>query len=271
MSQEEVIPKQILQNILCHRVNILGNPQFGKSNTAKVLMSEFVRQRLLVQIKCYDTACNWRHNFLLSFKFQEINDDTHAVYNGRENILYDMQFSDPDKVMRFIGNDILLDYERNRARKNATVDGKLGDWIVYCIEEAHGSFGRFTLSRYGNNGNTWLKLIGEGGNFNQCFVFLGQRLADISASAVERSTCYLVGRTTGDNDVAKLQRILGKDAKDKQGIPLSELVKTLDLGQFLYWDGESCFVWNCPRFEDLYPNEKPMLVTPPKSRWLKLF
>jgi len=265
----EIIPKQILQNILKHRCNVIANPQYGKTNLCQVILAEFIRQRFPCQIRVYDPCSVWRHKFLSSFKLQEINDQTYQVYDGQDNIIFDIEYIDAEKITQFIGNDILLGFERNRVRKKSTNNGKLNDYIIHCIEETHGSFGRYTLSR--KDGRTWLKLIGEGGNFGLSFLLVDQRLADVSASLVERSSLYLIGKLTGDNNIKKIQRVLGKDTVDKSGQPLSEKVKTLELGQFLFYDGKEAQLFNCPLFEELYPNQKPQLIREPQRRWFKIF
>lgn len=267
--KENLIPESILIDILKMRGNILGNPRCGKSNLAKVIVSEFVKKIPNVQIKVYDTCATWRFNFLSNFKFQEINDNTRKVYSEKENVLYDLEFNDAEEIMQFIGNDVLLDYELNRERKKAT-NGILNDYVLYVLEEAQSSLGRYSLSR--ETGRIWLKMISEAGNFNLGFLFLGQRVADISASVIERSTCYFVGRTTGDNNIQKLRRIVGSEAgQNELGIPIYEKAKTLNVGEFIWWSGESAYQFKCPLFESLYPNQAPEQVTPPTPRWFKIF
>ena len=63
------------------------------------------------------------------------------------------------------------------------------------------------------------------------FIFIGQRLADISTKVVERAQGYLFGRTTGDNDLQKIRRICGKSSE------VHLKVSRLGLGEFIYWNG----------------------------------
>lgn len=211
----------------------------------------------------------WRYNFLSNFKFQEVNNSTRKIYDGMDNILFDVEFNDSERIMQFIGNDVLLNYELNRERKKA-IGGKVNDWKLYCIEEAQSSLGRYALSR--ETGRIWLKMISEGANFGLGFLFIGQRAADISASIIERSTCYFIGKTTGDNNIRKLRGIVGKSAgKNKLDMPIHEKAKTLNVGEFIWWSGKEAWLFDCPLFEDLYPNQAPQLVVPPRSRWLKIF
>jgi len=132
---KEIIPQHILKNVLQRRCNIIANPQTGKTNLLKIIVSEIVRQQLPCQVRLYDTAQVLRHSFLSSFKFQEINDSTREKYVGTDNILFDIEYHEGDKTMGFIGNDILEAYKYNRQRKKFN-GGKLNDWILYGIEEA---------------------------------------------------------------------------------------------------------------------------------------
>jgi len=265
---EEIIPKKILVDMLSRGANILANRQMGKTNLAQIIIAEMVRQQLPCQIKIGDTAQVWRHNFLSSFKVQEINERTRQVYNG-DNLIYDIEYEDSERIMQFLGNRVLKDYLMNRQRKKVS-NGHLNDWVLYCLEEAQNSLGSYSLNR--QTGRIWLKMISEGANFNLAFIMIGQRPADISTKAIERMQTYWIGRTTGDNNTRKLKGIIGNKAGTEQlGLPLHEKAKELERGEFIFWNGAEAWLFSCPKFEDLYPNNKPELVEPPRSSWLKLW
>jgi hypothetical protein len=270
VKKDDVIPSWIVDDVLKRSCTIVSNPQFGKTNLAKVLISEIVRQRpLLTNIKVFDVAQVWRHSFLSSFKMQEINDNTVKVYAEPENTIFDIEYEDSEKIMQFMGNTVLLDYEENRLRKKMA-NGKLMDYKLYCIEEAQNSLGTYSLSR--ETYRIWLKMISEAGNFNMSFIFIGQRAADISTKAIERSQTYFIGKTVGDRNIMKLRGIIGRNAGMEQlQEPLYEKAKRLKLGEFLFWNGATAWLFECPKFEDLYPNEKPIEVKPEPSRWLKIW
>jgi len=242
----------------------------GKTNLAKILISEIVRQRpLLTKVDVFDVAQVWRHNYLSSFKMQEINDNTVKVYDEPENIIFDIEYEDSEKIMQFMGNTVLLDYEDNRLRKKMA-NGKLMDYKLYCIEEAQNSLGSYSLSRA--TYRIWLKMISEAGNFNMSFIFIGQRASDISTKAIERSRTYFIGKTIGDRNTKKLKGIIGNDAGIEQlQEPLAERAKHLKLGEFIFWNGTTAWLFQCPKFEDIYPNEKPQLVEPPRPRWNRIW
>jgi hypothetical protein len=264
--ETDVIPQRFLTNMLSQRCNIISNPQTGKTNLTKVIVSEYVRQGFPVQIKMFDTCQVFRHSFLESFKLQEINGNTSMVYRGEGNIIYDVEFDGSEKIMQFVGTEVKLNYHKNRElKKNGDVEH-----ILYVIEEAQNSLGRYALTR--KSGDFWLKTISEGANFGLSYLFVGQRAADISTSVIERSTVSFIGKTTGDNNIRKVKSLIGDKAGEEQlGMPIHEVAKTLELGQFIWWNGQEAWKFKCPLFEDLYPNQKPMIVSPPPKRWEKIF
>lgn len=267
--EEQLIPRRILEDILSHKCSIIADNQMGKTNLSKLIISEMVKQNLPVQNKIFDVAQTWRHNFLSTFKFQEINEATRKVWTGDENILYDIAYEDSEQIMQFMGNEVMEDYRKAREAKKAA-NGKLGNWILYTLEESQNSLGSYALNKI--SGRLWLKAISESANFNLSFLFIGQRASDISAKAVERAQSRFIGRTTGDNNTRKLRGLIGsKSGMTELGQPLHEVAKTLKVGQFIYWSGSEAYMFECPRFEDLYPNQKPEQVEPPKKRWMKIF
>lgn len=266
--EEQLIPREILKDILSHKCSIIADNQMGKTNLSKLIISEMVKQNLPVQNKIFDVAQTWRHNFLSTFKFQEINEATRKVWTGDENILYDIAYEDSEQIMQFMGNEVMEDYRKAREAKKAA-NGKLGNWILYTLEESQNSLGSYALNKI--SGRLWLKAISESANFNLSFLFIGQRAADISAKAIERAQCRFIGRTTGDNNSRKLRGMIGTVGVDQLGMPLHERAKTLKLGEFLFWNGESAWLFESPKFDTLYPNNKPVEVKPPEKRWLRLW
>lgn len=269
MSVKEIIPKKFLLDILSRGCMVLSDRQMGKSNISKLIIAEMVKQKLPVTFKLFDTSQNWIHNFLSSFKVQTINNETRKIYDGVDNILFDIEYDDSEQIMQFMGNTILLDYQMNRRRKMAS-NGKLNDWVLYMIEEAQNSISSHSLNR--TSGRIWLKMISESANFRLAFLMIGQRPADISVRALERMQNYFIGRTTGDNNVRKLRGIVGRNAgKEKLKVPLYEKAKSLKLGEFIFYNGAEAWLFQSPKFEDLYPNQKPQIIIPPRKRWIRLW
>jgi len=235
-------PDELLQTILRTGGVIVGGGGSGKTNLGRVLASQIINNPMSnIQIKVTDTCQNWIHKFEPIY-YQTINEKTilpDDIYWGEDHILYDLEFYDADDVQDLLEVLITVDFETQRRLKR---QGLMNDWIVWVIEEAQNVIGRTSLN--GKRGGRWRKILSERRNFNMSFLFIGQRLADISTIAVERCQGYFFGKTTGDNDKQKIRRICGKDAG------IHKLVSGLGVGEFIYWDGvQGRQVTNIPLYE----------------------
>lgn len=242
--RNQILPMPILLEILKSGLVIAGGKGEGKSNSAKVLLAEIMRQvdQLPFEIQCkiFDTACNWRWMFE-PILFQEVKDGSRYIYNGKKDILYDVAMTDEDVVMNFIQKIVMNDFEAQRQKKIA-VNGdrtKFG-WKLYCLEEAQSSLSRFSLIR--RNGKRMLKSISEGRNMNQCYIVIGQRLAEMATGLIERCHGMMFGKMVGANDLRKIRNKCGAESG------IAEEVKQLDVGQFIYWNGNSAYKFYCPEY-----------------------
>lgn len=237
------LDEEMVENIERSGLMIVGGRGTGKTNVAKVIASQLINsQNGNIQVKITDSCQNWMHQFEPIY-YQHINDDTLIpvtlnpvlgntsgacdIYFGDDHFLYDIEYEDIDLIQEFIGTMVSVDYGIQRTYKK---HGVMDRWIIWIIEEAQNVLGTYALN--GKKGKKWLKMISESRNFNMNFIFIGQRLADISTKAVERCQGLLMGRMTGDNDLRKIKRICGKDTG------VHEIVPTLEIGEFLLWDGE---------------------------------
>jgi hypothetical protein len=246
------INKEIIQEILDTGLIVVGAKKCGKSNATKVLASDIIKNNPNIQCRIFDTCQNWMHGFE-PIVCQKIAEDTHYLYTEEENVLYDISLIDVENIMETIGTIALYDYNRQRILKSV---GKLDRWIVYFIEEAQNILGSYSLSK--KSGKLWLKMISEGRNFNMAFIMLGQRMADISAKAVERAQGYLFGRAGGDNDKKKIGRIVGnatiKEELRKakwirvQGDRIVDIVPKLNVGEFIYFNGMNGRIIQFPEY-----------------------
>ena len=125
------------------------------------------------------------------------------------------------------------------------------DYYIGIIEEAQNVIGSYALMR--RNGKKWLKMISDCRNFDFSLIFIGQRLADISSKATERCNAYFFGKMLGDNDILKVKRILGKGTETDA---IVKQIKQLEVGQFIFWNGEQTFLVTTPKFK---PNGTPKL------------
>ncbi len=110
--------------------------------------------------------------------------------------------------------------------RNGQTERKLNKpWIIFCLEEANPTIGKYLKSD-----SDLATAMAVGRNYNISFIFVTQRLAELNTALSER-TAYLIGKVVGDNNIRKLSRILA--------IPRNKLkfVETLPKGQFLFYNG----------------------------------
>lgn len=253
--EELILPEEILRDILRTGLVIPAMKGHGKSEAGKVITADIIRkQPLNIQVKIFDVASNLRWSFE-DILYQEITEETRFFYSGDKHILYDINITDDDDKLKFMARVVEEDYRKQRAKKVAG-GGNFDNYILYLVEEAQLLIGRYSLMK--RIGRTVLETMSLGRNFNMSFVLIGQRLADISASAIERVDGYLLGKLIGDNDISKLKRIVGRNSE------IIEDVKRLELGtgQFIYYDGRSAYNVNLPKYES--NGHKPKKWVPKK-------
>jgi len=254
-TSKEILPSDVLHNILRTGLVIVGAKGTGKSNAGKVLSAEIIRkQPLSIQIKIFDTCMNWRWNYE-PIRYQTIDSETRYFYDGDGHILFDLELVSDEDVMMFMEKVIIADYYKQRKKKEI-LGGHNDKWILYVVEEAQNILGSYSLMR--KEGRKLLKMFAEGRNYGLSFILIGQRLADVSTKAIERCNGYLFGRMNGDNDIAKLKRIVGRKSA------IVNEVKNLKpaRGEFIYYPfkmmGREV---TCPLYKSINSN-KPILWTP---------
>jgi len=257
-----LLTTEIIQEILDTGLIIIGSKKCGKSNSAKIIASEMIKN-LEFQIRVFDSCANWRHEFE-PIVYTVMNEDTRYYYSGEKNVLYDLEYMDIEESMIRIGQIAQNDYIKQRYLKN---NGGMKRWIIYFVEEAQNVLGTYSLTK--QTGKLWVKLISEGRNFNQAYILIGQRMAEISARAVERAQGYLFGRASGDNDRKKISRIVGDarikerfgDGEDWKTVTEGEIgdeVARLERGQFIYYNGRFGRLIHFPLYKT---DSKPLLMT----------
>jgi hypothetical protein len=251
--EDLILPEQILRKILRTGLIIPAIGGAGKSESGKSITSYIIKkQPLPIQVKIFDVASNLRWNFE-PILCQEITENTRFFYSGEKHILYDINMSDDDEKLKFIAKVIQTDYLKQRKLKSE-LGGHVDKFILYLFEESQIVLGRYALMK--KLGRTVKETLSMGRNFGMSFIFIGRRLADMSTSAIEMSEGYLFGKMIGDNDLAKLRRIVGKKSNIVDDVKKLELGK----GQFIYFDGSSAYDFNCPPYDS--KGQKPIMWTP---------
>lgn len=258
MQIEEILKLEVLIEILKTGLLIVGGKGCGKTNTLRVLTAEIIkRQPIPIQIKMFDTACNLRWAFE-PILFEEITEKTRFVYSGNKHVIFDIDLVEQIAIQKFITQVVLNDYLKQRQLK-VQMEGNLLEWILYGLEETQNSLSRYALVR--KEGKKLLKMISEARNFNQSFIIVGQRLADISTSLLERCQGYLFGRMFSDNDIQKVKRICGRESD------IHEKVKKLDVGDFIYFNGTSAYEFHCPEYKVSTKPEEWKIEEKEKKTW----
>jgi len=251
--QNPVVPKEVLNGILKSGLVIVGGKATGKSNAGKIIASEIIRnQPLPIQIKIFDQSSTFKWDFE-PILYQTIDENSRYFYDGEEHILFDLNLIDDIDTLSFMSKVVYTDYLRQRARKEE-LGGHVDKWILYLTEEAQGITGSYSLIR--KEGTRLMTLYAMGRNFGQTYLLVGQRLADLSSRAVERINSYLFGKMVGDNDLAKLKRIVGR-----KSVIIDEVQKLeIEKGQFLYYNGASTYDFNCPKYDSKGQKPRPYIL-----------
>lgn len=249
-----ILPRPVLNGILKSGLVITAGKGTGKSNAGKVWTADIIRNQPLppIQVKIFDTASNLRWDFE-PILCQEINEKTRYFYDKDEHILFDIALVDDEEVLKFMERVVMTDYLKQRKRKEE-LEGHNDKWILYLVEEAQNILGTHSLMR--RSGRRLLKLFSEGRNFGLSFIFIGQRLADISTKAIERCNGYLFGRMNGDNDLAKLKRIVGRKSSIADKVQKLEIGK----GEFMFYNGGSTYDVTFPLYKS--NGNRPRMFVP---------
>jgi len=239
---DTTISNDLLREILKTGLICVATKGHGKTNAIKVLTRELLH-RGFANVKVFDLALNWLFDFE-QLTYQLLEQDTDII--NANNCIYDFTLINNQNMINHAMQHLMKVDFHNKARMKLTCDGKIYQWLVYVIEEAQNIIGSSALR--GRENGFWLKAISTSRNFGLAYIFIGQRLADISTKAVERCGGYLLGKMTGDNDLRKVKALGGKE--------LREQVKQLEVGSFIYYNGNTTQQIDFPLFES-YGRPKP--------------
>jgi len=226
----QITLEEIIQKVLdSGQIIITGVKQTGKTNTAmwlmRTLMESTPHKNLEMRTVIFDTVLNWRNRY---DSIQYLNVEDFRILPTVLDLIVDIGYSDSNETRNAIGQIVMNDFARKRAMKEKFY-GKVPYYDVYLIEEAQNCLGQFALN--GEVGRFWLKIISECANYKMIFLFITQRLADVSTKVIERTRYFLLGSTSGDNDLAKIRRMGGRK--------LADYVSGLKKGQFILFDKDS--------------------------------
>jgi GTPase SAR1 family protein len=233
MAEEELTEKviaKILDGLTENgKLMVIGLGGTGKTNLVMQLVrylmdrKEYKEGKYIIRI-C-DSVGVWRWKFD-KVPFIDLT-KTRNMPENEKTLLLDLGFSDTDLNTGIIENLVRGDFHRQREMMVQN-QGQLPIERIYVIEEAQ------NVLQSGKQSKFWLKMLSESRNYGQYFIFIGQRLADISTRACERAKWCILGAVSGDNDEAKLKRMFGKKGKS-----VVEMLSGLKCGEFLFIDREN--------------------------------
>jgi len=223
----EDIIKKLIEN---GQLIIVGTKGHGKTSTAMHIIRKLLNTKEhdegMIHTLILDMVLQWR------FRFDKIPYIDHANWRfppkDVKELLIDFPYSDTRLIKNSIEDIVRNDYVMKR-QMIEKLEGKIPLFNVYVIEEIQNILGSYSMN--GVSGQFWLKMVSECRNYGMFIIGLGQRLADISTKVIERTRYYLLGATSGDNDLQKIRRMAGKQIADE--------VANLKKGEFIWLDREN--------------------------------
>ena len=242
---KEIVDKMLEQSQLL----VIATKRHGKTNASMHIIRELMQRKEYLEQKLkltiFDTVVVWRYAFDI-IPFLDFDDvSILPILNG---LIVDMGFVDSNDRRNAISEIVMNDFIKMQKLKRKH-EGKIPFKNIYVIEEMQNVLGTYAMN--GNKGRFWLTVVSECGNFGQVIMGIGQRFADISTKIVDRTRYYLIGGTSGERDLVKIKGIGGKSLSDK--------VRTLKRGEFIFWDKKERGTVTLIYFPKFKQNGKPYL------------
>jgi hypothetical protein len=151
----------------------------------------------------FDVALNLRYKFdaVPYVNYREVK-----VLPRNLDLIVDVLDTDPYQRRLQIMDVMVMDYNQKRKMK-AELNGKVSFINNYFIDEMSTVYDTYSLNTTG--GRVLFDLFAQGRNFGICVFGFTQRLGEVSTKIVERTNYFLLGRTSGDNDLHKIKNMFG--------------------------------------------------------------
>jgi hypothetical protein len=205
----------------------------GTGGSGKTFASMWIIRRIMqnakyesneYKVSIVEPCLNYR------FKFDAVPFISYATTNvipkGRA-IIVDMNGMTPkakrDGLSSILNDDFVLK-QKLKIENNGINTYK----NFYMLDELHNIIGRYAL--VGDKGADLLDVITECRNFDMYLIGVTRRLADISTQFVESSRNFLFGKTAGENDIKKIEKMYGHK--------VSNAVANLKPRSFIFFDTE---------------------------------
>lgn len=217
-----IIAKVLVQGQLM----VVANKQMGKTNSVMHLIRTLMQRKEHAENKfktlIFDLPLIWRFRFD-RIPYVDISEVTYLPIV--RDLLIDIPYTDSVMTRNTIVDIMREDFVRKRKLK-IKFDGENPFINIYVVEEMQDVWGTYSLN--GNVGRSALKIFAECANMGMVIIGVTQRLADVSTKVIGRAKYLLIGSLQEDNDLKKVKRFASQEVSDK--------VKTLKRGEFLFWD-----------------------------------
>ena len=199
---------------------ITGMPKSGKSNLGKIIAEHLLSKG--ITIKVFDPSQTWLSSSLPEYIRVWNNLQDCMDIPLKNSIVFDTSRLYPQIQAEAIGMLVENDFQK-------ILEGENSHSIIYFIEEAQLVLPSGALrARYSQQ---IFRMVSVGRNFNQRYVLLTQRPADIDVKALSRSGQAYIGQHWEENDLRKLSRLLGEKFE-----PCRQKLAELQLGEFIYFN-----------------------------------
>lgn len=230
-AEAEAMFQRLVEHLIENgKLMIIGLGGTGKTNAVMHLVrylmnkAEYKEGRIIIRIG--DSANVWKLKFD-KIPFVDITKKP-SIPDDEGTLLLDLGYLSTDKNVALLENLVKQDYYRQRDLMNKN-NGQTPIKRIYVFEEIQNLFGSYKRSDF------WLKIWSESRNYGQYFIGLAQRLSDVSTRIVERTKYILIGSLSGDNDLAKVKRMFGKEIGER----VIHEIQSLKRGDFLLIDTQN--------------------------------
>ena len=206
----------------------------GSGGSGKTFASFWITRRIMqdakfesneYKITIIDPILNHRFKFDAMPYIEYANTN---VIPKKRAIIIDMNNMSPkakkDGLSNILNSDFTLKQKLKIENKGVNIYKNF-----YILDELHNILGRYAL--VGSNGAELLDIITECRNVDMYLIGITRRLADLSTQFTESCRTNLIGKTSGQNDLIKIEKMYGSK--------VSKAVANLKQRSFIYHDSET--------------------------------
>jgi hypothetical protein len=173
----------------------------------------------------YDPILNYRYFF---DRIPFVNLKTMRNIPYATDLVLDMsELNVREKQAKYLAIQ-LTEFKKAKERKIAH-DGKVPYITFHIADEWHNILGRYALT--GKSGDDMREIITTGRNFGETYIGVTRRLSDLAATLVESSRTFLLGLTSGENDLQKIEKMTNRAVRNA--------VSALKPRSFVFFDKEN--------------------------------